>query len=277
MAPGLLRGCRLMRAVRALVLVSLFPLLCACVAHAEPGEEAEPSDPPAPANERDGARHRVLRTARGAVHVFRPRGYDARTAGVLLYVHGYYTDVDTAWRRHALGAQFAASQRNALFIAPEAPVGGSEAVRWPDLDELLLEVAERTGLPLPRGVKIAVAHSGGFRTVQAWLPSGLDTVVLLDALYGGEPELREWLEDEGGDERRLFIVAYDTARRSERFIGAFDDARVLEAVPAPGRALVARTERLVLMRSQYDHMKMVTARKVIPSVLGMTRLERVLQ
>lgn len=257
-----------------MVLISLFPLTCARVAHAQTGADDEPSDPaPSRASEPEGPRHRVLRTARGAVHVYSPRGYDARTAGLLLYVHGYYTDVDAAWRRHALAAQFAASQRNALFIAPEAPTGGHEPVRWPDLDELLAEVTERTDLALPRGLKVAVAHSGGFRTVKTWLPSGLDTVVLLDALYGGEPELHAWLNDE--EQRRLFIVASDTARRSELFMRAYDGTRVLDAVPPPGRAAVKRTDRLVLMRSQYDHMQMVTARRVIPAVLKMTRLERV--
>src|SRR5262245_52628668 len=59
----------------------------------------------------------------GPIHVWRPAGYRAETAAIVVYVHGYGTDVDTAWREHHLPEQFALSAVNALFIAPEAPAG----------------------------------------------------------------------------------------------------------------------------------------------------------
>src|SRR5688572_27928889 len=49
-----------------------------------------------------GGEHWRFETWNGPVHVWRPSGYDPATAGTVLYVHGYYTDVDKAWREHRL-------------------------------------------------------------------------------------------------------------------------------------------------------------------------------
>ncbi len=259
-----------MRAMRLDRFMFLF-VMWACAAPQAASPDSEPE-----AAARDGW-HRALRTSRGTVHVWTPAGYEPSTAGVLLYVHGYYTDVDTAWRRHHLSRQFAASARNALFIAPEAPIGEHEAVRWPKLQELLLEVSERTGTPLPAGRRVAVAHSGGFRTVRSWLDERLDTVVLLDAVYGGEADFRQWFASAppSGPRRRLFLVAEKTTPRSTRLAEALGGAHILDAVPGRAAAEVPRDARVVLLHSQYDHMRIVTAGRVIPAVLRLTRLEDV--
>ena len=84
--------------------------------------------------EADGTHYRV-QTEHGPVHLFRPAGYDRRTAGVVVYVHGLYTSVDQAWKDHRLATQFAASGANALFIVPEAqsPLSGERAESNPRL------------------------------------------------------------------------------------------------------------------------------------------------
>ena len=46
----------------------------------------------------DTSQHTRLRTPNGAVHVWKPAAYDPSTAGIVIYVHGYYVDVDDAWR-----------------------------------------------------------------------------------------------------------------------------------------------------------------------------------
>jgi len=47
--------------------------------------------------EAEGTHYRV-QTEHGPVHLFRPAGYDRRTAGIVVYVHGLFTRVDQAWR-----------------------------------------------------------------------------------------------------------------------------------------------------------------------------------
>src|SRR5437016_5385253 len=78
-----------------------------------------------------GGKHWRIATAQGSVHVWVPDGYDRETAGTVIYVHGYYTDADGAWRDHELARQFKASHQNAMFIVPDAPAGNDDSVQWP--------------------------------------------------------------------------------------------------------------------------------------------------
>jgi hypothetical protein len=61
--------------------------------------------------------HVRIDTPSGAVHVWWPDGYDAATAVTIVYVHGYWVDVDDAWLQHGLPEQFGAAAVNALFLA----------------------------------------------------------------------------------------------------------------------------------------------------------------
>lgn len=215
-----------------------------------------------------GGTHWRLATPRGPVHVWRPPGLDLRTAGILVYVHGYYTDVDVAWARHRLPEQFRLSRRNAIFVAPEAPVGDHERVRWNDLEELLSTV-RRAGVSLPAGPVVAMGHSGGFRTIVPWLGSArLEQVILLDGLYNNEADFAAWLAgvSAGRAPRRMVLVAFETTERSEAFAAGFPDALVRDVVPeSPGEFRRREREtRLLLLRSQFDHMGMVTGGQVIP-------------
>src|SRR5262245_14591284 len=90
-------------------------------------------------------------------------------APVVIYVHGYGTSVREAFAAHHLAAQFAASERNAIFIVPEAPSGPNEVVYFPQLERLLERAESELGRALSReGITIA-GHSGAYRTLRAWL------------------------------------------------------------------------------------------------------------
>lgn len=251
--------------------VSLASMACVTVRSASVAEEPTEPIQVAPTARR-AASHHVIASPRGDIHVFTPEGYDPRTAGVLLYVHGYYTDVDGACRRHRLAEQFESSGRNALFVVPEAPRSGAERVHWGDLDALLATV-EASGTVVPAGPRVALAHSGGFRTVEAWLDGGrLDTIVLLDALYGAEPSLGRWLDDEGNHPWSLVLVGHDTSRRVERFARGYDDTVVLHGIPPKSAPPERGDDRLVVVRSETGHMELVTQGRSIPALLLLTPL-----
>lgn len=225
--------------------------------------DEEPLDPV-------GGVHLRLMTPHGPVHVLQPRGYDPATAGTLVYVHGYYTDIDSACRQQHLSVQFDNSNTNALFISPEAPGEDTEAVRWTSLRELL-DTVSASGVELPRGAVVAMAHSGGFRTLANWLDSGLlDTVVLLDGLYGNEANFQAWVDD-STHEHHLVLVGFDTTNRIERFVSGRDDVG-RAALPLPPQVDELKSSRLVFLRSTFGHMELVTEGHAIPSVLRLTRL-----
>jgi hypothetical protein len=215
-------------------------------------------------------------TARGAVLVWRPPGYQARDAGVVIYLHGYFTTVDQAATEHRLFEQFRQSGRRALFVAPEAPAWNGEDSVWPDLATLLEEVLRRTGLAQPSGPVVVAAHSGGFRTVLLWLGEPrLEEVLLLDGLYRGEEQWRSWLEASGpAGRRRLVLVGDETAAPMLALASSVPGAVTLPRVPPaqPGLEGPARTARLVAIRSQHAHMAIVEQGEVLPVLLQATRL-----
>lgn len=253
------------------------PVVTAAVGRPAPQE----ARPPTPLGERSptGAVLRVrsptgvhvrVATERGPIHVWRPAGYDARSGGVVLYVHGYYTDVDRAWDEHGLERQFLRSGRNALFICPEAPAGANEAVRWTRLDELLATVERLGGLSLPRGPVAAVAHSGGFRTIMYWLSAPrLTSVTLLDGLYGQEAPFLEWLRAVEPSDRRLLLVTTTWTDRIRGLVAPVSPRVELPSIPEGGLpAELAARAGLHVYRSQYGHMELVAEGRALPVLVA---------
>jgi hypothetical protein len=174
-----------------------------------------------------------------------PDGYDRSRAATIVYVHGFFANVDDAWDRYRLADQFAASHVDALFIAPEAPASGDDPVSWESLTDLLGAVRDQLGQPLPRGPIVAVGHSGAHLTVKQWLDDpDLRTIVLLDAPYEVE-SFQAWVE--ASDEHRLIDVGPDGTRAS-------------------------RSPRIVYVREDTDHMELITGGVVLPKTLRALRL-----
>jgi hypothetical protein len=223
-------------------------------------------------------RHLRLTTAHGPVHVWVPAGYHADGAATVVYVHGYYTDVDTAWKNHQLAEQFALSGLNALFIACEAPRGSRSPVSWTSLGELLGTVAHDAAIPAPMGPVIAVGHSGAFRTLIPWLDEPwLDQVVLVDALYAELEPFRSWVEASPG--HRLIDVGQDTVRWGDELTRELAAAGTpvvyLERFPEEERLWPdeARAARVLAIRSQYFHMPLVTGGIALPMLLRLLPVE----
>jgi hypothetical protein len=219
-----------------------------------------------------GARHiRIETRHHGPIHVWVPDGYDPARAGVVVYVHGYFADVDDAWKQYGLARQFAKSGIDAVFIAPEAPTGPSDAVSWSSLAELLDRVDD--DIDLPDGPLIAVGHSGAHRTLSEWLDDpNLDTVVLLDALYGKVDELKDWLEE--SDDHRLIDVSVLTRPWAEELHAQLPDTVVFNGFPSrkSGRMRGAREARVIHVRSHLGHMPLVTGGVALPLTLRALRL-----
>jgi hypothetical protein len=220
-----------------------------------------------------GGEHWRLETAGGVVHVWRPGGYDRRSAGTVVYVHGFTVDADGAWNQHALAQQFEASGRNAIFLVPEAPVTAEENPRWASLRDLMATVAGRVGLAFPGGPCVVVGHSAAHLTVVPWLKTArVSQVILLDALYRGDvAALRAWLRRGGG---RLTLVAPDPPDATEELLRGFPDVVHCGAIPSPATGFTRRERgaRIACVRSQYGHQEMVTDGVAIAPLLGLTRL-----
>lgn len=223
-----------------------------------------------------GGRHWRIKTAQGSVHVWVPPDYDRATAGTVVYVHGYYTNSDGAWRDHELARQFKASRQNAMFIVPDAPSGNHEQVKWPALTDLRRAVT-RGNIKMPDGPIIVMGHSGAFRTVMTWVDHRMvDQIILLDALYAGESAFDEFIKSgKRADDHKLIVVGAGTAESSLGFARRYKFAVARERMPdsLTGFTKRERGAKLLYIRSQYEHMGIVTSKKVIPLLLRLTPLK----
>lgn len=203
--------------------------------------------------------HERIRTARGPLHVWAPADFDATTADLVIYVHGYFVTIDQAWRRHRLARQFERAGRNALFVVPGAPSAHVDPIDWPSLDELIANVPRA-----PAGRVIVVAHSGAIRTIRSWFASErLSAVVLLDAMYGPLPEVVPWLAADAS--HRLIDVSEMTRPWADELHRELPDTITLDAIPDPTDDL--RAARILHLRTQIGHHELVTEGKVIPRLL----------
>jgi len=239
------------------------PAFPAALAHPPQGTEAVTP-------EADGEHLRVD-TDRGPLHLWRPANYDARMAGMVIYIHGYYTSVDQTWKDDNLAEQFRGSRRNALFIAIPAPQSNDEEVKWKSLSELLRTVEDVATFPLPQGPLVVVGHSGAFRTILQWLDDPqLQYVILLDGFYGGQEEFRAWLQPQPhAKPHRMVLVARDTWRESSRFAHHTYGSARRNHIPAKASSFATHEThaRLLCIRSQYDHSEIVSGGRVIPVIL----------
>jgi pimeloyl-ACP methyl ester carboxylesterase len=176
-------------------------------------------------------------------------------ANVVVYVHGYRDDVDSAFTNHELASQFAKSKVDALFIAVAAPSGPDQPVAFGDLDELL----ELVGAP-SNGRVLVVGHSGGNRTLKAWLRSPrVEEVVLLDGFYGESASWTKWLTARPAASLR--VIGQHTWPRSEAW------RTTLSA---------ELREQVIHERANCGHMELVTMGEWLPRVIQESSLARTL-
>lgn len=193
--------------------------------------------------------HQRWTTTNGPVHTWH-RGPSVPSS-VVLYVHGYRDDADSALADHKLLAQFEASGLDALFVVPDSPSGPRESVAWMDLEALLTEVAAHHRVAAFKSV-LVLGHSGGNRTLKAWLASPrVDRVILLDGFYGDPRPFERWLARNGDAE--LIMVGEVTFAKAEAWRAGLDPAV---------RAKVSH------QAARCSHMQIVTGGRWIPQLLA---------
>lgn len=176
-----------------------------------PAASAVDTTPPSAYELAAAGQHWTIPSAHGALRVWAPEPADGARAALVVYVHGYYIDVDRAWHEHALPEQFAASGVQAVFVACGAPEDSAERVGWTSLAALRATVAEATGLALPDAT-VAIAHGGGARTVRTWLGDPtLRGVILLDSAIVSPARFDRWVRLR---DRLLVYVGPTSARRT---------------------------------------------------------------
>jgi len=206
-------------------------------------------------------RHWRIETERGPIHIWIPANYDAPTAATVVFVHGYHVSIDEAWADYRLPQQFALSGLNAMFVAPQMPMQKRESLTWPSLSALVRTVKDSVDVAVPQKRLVAVGHSGAYRTLANWLPNEtLDTVVLLDAVYG-EFRFMPWVRE--SKQRRLVNIAYETDRYSDWMHRGLPSTVRVEGLPPEGFP----EARILYAKTDVGHWQLVTDGVALPLAL----------
>ncbi|MEO8699370.1 MAG: hypothetical protein ABI867_04975 [Kofleriaceae bacterium] len=228
--------------------LGLLLVFCTRIALADPSDSDE--------------RYVRVDTSRGPVHIWQPAGYDHETAATVVYVHGFRTTADEAWRTHRLRDQFHESGINALFVVCEAPTSEEADFVWPSVQVLLAATAKQ--VDIPSGRLVVVGHSGAYWTIVRWLDEPLlDTIVLIDGAYGPLEPIADWLALQ--PDRRFIDVGGATRSSTDAFHRRLPHSLVFDEFPSAFER--ARDARVVYVRSDMGHMPLVTGGIAIPLLL----------
>lgn len=217
-----------------------------------------------------------LQTRNGPVYVWVPPRYHRATAGMVVYVHGYWTSADRAWKEHTLPQQFRKSRQNALFVVPGAPTDKADGVKWKTLGGLRAAI-RRKGIRLPDGHICIIGHSGAYRTISEWVDHSLvSQVTLLDGFYGREDKWEEFIvSGKKASHHKLVLVGVETSRRGEAFVRKHKGVR---RVGLPERyedfTRGQRRARLLHIRAKAGHSELVVGGDILPLMLRLTPLRR---
>src|SRR5205085_4680206 len=108
---------------------------------------------------------------------------------------------------------------------------------------------------------VAVGHSGAYRTLALWLDSPiLDTVVLLDAVYG-EYSFVPWLRESSA--HRLINIANETAPYSDEMHRQLPTTRRFDGLPAEGFP----NAPIIYAKTAVGHLSLITDGVALPLAL----------
>jgi hypothetical protein len=120
---------------------------------------------------------------------------------------------------------------------------------------------------------VLAGHSGAYRVIAGWLDDArVDTVLLLDGLYGHEADFAAWLRTD--PRRRMALVNRDTAAAAAAWTQGLPFAVRRPRCPDRFAQLTARERhaRVLSMGAGTDHMGVVTDGKILPLLLRWARL-----
>ena len=215
-----------------------------------------------------------LETAGGPLYVWVPPKYDRATAGSVIYVHGYWTSADQAWRDHQLPQQFRKSRQNAIFIVPSAPTGPEDSVKFKTLGGLRGAIRQK-GIRLPNGPIVVIGHSGAYRTIAEWVDHSLvQQVTLLDGFYGRDDKWEEFiLTGKRAKQHKLVLVGVTTTRAGTAFARRHKGVR-RNGLPTRYEDFTRaeKRARLLHISARAGHSELVSGGAILPLMLRLTPL-----
>jgi hypothetical protein len=213
-----------------------------------------------------------------SVALFIPRGFQQTEAvDLVVYLHGWRNNIDTALNKYQLPQQLYESGKNAILVFPEGPrnapdsyagkledAGGLKRFVTDVVDFLFKESKVKTRSV---GKVILSGHSGGGEGIAAALmrggiPEKVREVYLFDAMYGDIERFTYWVDRFNGKLINIYTdsggTKWDTETMMEDLAGWGIPYRALEERVASPADL--RDNRLVFIHTDLGHDMVVSGR-----------------
>jgi hypothetical protein len=213
-----------------------------------------------------------------SVALFIPRGFrQTEAVDLVVYLHGWRNNIDTALGKYKLPQQFYESDKNAILVFPEGPrnapdsyagkledAGGLKRFVADIVDFLFKDSKVKTRTV---GKIILSGHSGGGEGIAAALmrggvPEKVREVYLFDAMYGDIERFTYWVDRFNGKPINIYTdtggTKWDTETMMEDLAGWGIPYRSLEErVAAPADL---SDNRLVFIHTDLGHDMVVSGR-----------------
>lgn len=176
--------------------------------------------------------------ADSSVAIFIPNGFKpGEVTNFIVYVHGWYNNIDSACAQFKLIEQFSESNKNAIFIFPEGPKNSPDSYcgRLEKKDGLKNLINDATKFLSEKGKLntakvgniILAGHSGAYRAISFCLMRGgltenISDVILFDALYGETEKYAHWIKNYNGRFINIYTDNGGTKNETENLMDDLD-------------------------------------------------------
>ena len=180
--------------------------------------------------------------ADSSVLIFVPKGFrPTQSTNIIVYVHGWYNNIDSACAQFKLIEQFSESNKNAVFVFPEGPKNAPDSFggKMEDKDGLknLFEdvVKYLKKKKIVNSTKIGkiflAGHSGAYRAIaysvdQGGLTKNISDVILFDALYAETEKFLKWIQNFNGKFVNICTDQGGTVAETENLMNDLDSLKI---------------------------------------------------
>jgi hypothetical protein len=201
------------------------------------------------------------------VVMFVPKGYrPSRTVDLVVYVHGWGNNIDSALRRFNVIEQFCASRRNAIVVMAEGPHDAPDSFGGKLEEKLIADVLavlkkeKKITAQASVGNIIIAGHSGAYHVMSFILLRGgltdhMKEVYLFDALYGETEKFAYWIDHYRGRMVNIYTDSGGTKGESENLMACLESWKI----PFIAREEIRTTpdelrrNRLIFLHSDLKH------------------------
>ncbi len=228
-----------------------------------------------------------------SVMIFIPNEFrPAEKTDFVIYLHGWYNNIDSACAQFNLIEQFAQSKKNAIFIFPEGPKNAPDSFggKLEDRNGLKNLISDIVGFLKSKhkiktdkvGKVLLAGHSGAYRAISFCLMHGgltknISDVILFDALYSQTDKFIHWIKAFNGRFINIYTDDGGTKKETESLMGFLNKNKIRfyndEENKVKKDDLI--NNRLIFIHSDLTHNEVIAKRNQFYNFINTSKLKKI--